>query len=77
MARDDGLVTNMGAADRMGRFGVGLMMLGLPALVGWAAWLTALLAAWGGVQLVIAVTGYSALYHWLGVSTLPRRAGLP
>lgn len=52
------LLPNTGSADRTARGILGVLLVAVPALWGWAPGVVALLAAFGGVQLFTAATGY-------------------
>ncbi|MFS8535132.1 MAG: DUF2892 domain-containing protein [Limnochordales bacterium] len=64
-----GLVQNVGGVDRVIRIILGIVLVILPPVLGWSPWVTALVAAVGGIVFFQGVVRHCPLYSRLGVST--------
>ena len=69
MAGNAGLVQNVGGIDRVIRIVLGLVLVILPPVLGWAPWVTAIVAAVGGIVLFQGAVRHCPLYARLGIST--------
>ncbi|HLT57612.1 MAG: DUF2892 domain-containing protein [Limnochordales bacterium] len=69
MAGTPGLVQNVGGIDRILRLVLGIVLIILPPVLGWSPWVSAIVAAVGGIVFFQGVTRHCPLYSRLGVST--------
>jgi len=69
LAGKAGLVQNVGGFDRLLRIVLGIVLIVLPPMSGWSPWVTAIVAAVGGIVLFQGVVRHCPLYTAIGVST--------
>lgn len=63
------LPVNTGTVDRIIRVLIGLALVVWPALSAWEPWVTAVVAAVGGIITLSGLVGHCAIYNRTGIST--------